>query len=275
MGAGRRPARPPERRLGRGRGGARVRRAGCCDRAVREAAGDRADCGTRGRAAAAPALVRQLEQLPRADRGRRAPRQAPAPLLRTGSRGGGSGLACAAWPRAAPAAASGGAARRSVLRVRLLLAPVGGRPGGGHEPAAVLHPALRGAARHGGPRELPALGAARPGDRCHCPRHPVRGGRALAGGHPRIVLLRAQPGRFEREHGLLPRDLPVRRPEPLRAPCGARDRRGPHAARHAALASMAPHRPYRGDVDRPALLVLAVEHGGVARDHGRARSGHR
>ena len=40
--------------------------------------------------------------------------------------------------------------------------------------------------------------------------------------HPRAVLLRAQPRRLEREHGLLPRHLAVRRPEPLRAPRGAR-----------------------------------------------------
>ena len=121
--------------------------------------------------------------------------------------------------------------------------------------------------------ELPALGAARPGHRRARARHPVRGGRALAGGHARAVLLRAEPRRVEREHGLLPRDLAVRRPEPLRPPRGARDRRGAHAARHAALASVAADRPGGRDVGGPAVLVLAVEHGRAARDHRRARRG--
>ena len=49
---------------------------------------------------------------------------------------------------------------RGVLRLRLLLAPVGRRRGGRHEPAAVLHAAVRGAARHGRARR-----ASRPGRR--------------------------------------------------------------------------------------------------------------
>ena len=194
------------------------------------------DRRARGRAAAAAAVVRQLEHAARADRRRRAARQAPAALLRARRGGRRAGVAGAARPRAAPAADAGGAPGRGVLRLRVLLAALGGRRGGRHEPAAVLHAAVRGAARHGGARELPALGAARAGRRRARARHAVRGGGPLAGGHPRAVLLRAEPRRVEREHGLLPRDLAVRRPEPLRPPRGARDRRGAHAARHAALA---------------------------------------
>ena len=69
----------------------------------------------------------------------------------------------------------------------------------------------------------------------------ARGG-PLAGRHARAVLLRTQPRRVEREHRLLPRDVTVRRPEPVRPPCGARHRRGAHAARHATLASVAADR---------------------------------
>ena len=155
--------------------------------------------------------------------------------------------------------------------LRVLLAALGGRRGGGHEPAAVLHAAVRGAARHGGARRLPALGAARAGGRRARAGHAVRRGRPLAGGHPRAVLLRAQPGRVEREHGLLPGHVAVRRPQPLRAPPGARDRRGAGAARHAALAGLAPDRPGGRDVGRAAVLVLAVEHGRAAGGHGPAR----
>src|ERR671911_576000 len=101
--------------------------------------------------------------------------------------------------------------------------------------------------------------------------HTVRCGGPLAGGHPRALLLRAQPGRVECEHGLFPCHLAVRRPQPLRAPRGAGDRRGARAARNAALAGLAADRPDRSDVGRAAVLVLAVEHGRAARDHGPAR----
>ena len=43
----------------------------------------------------------------------------------------------------------------------------------------------------------------------------------LPGRHPRAVLLRPQPGRVQRQLGLLPGDVAVRRPQPLRAPRGA------------------------------------------------------
>ena len=63
---------------------------------------------------------------------------------------------------------------RGLLRLRVLLAPVGRRRGGRHEPAAVLHASVRGAAGHRCSRELPALGAARPCHRRARSRHPVR-----------------------------------------------------------------------------------------------------
>ena len=90
------------------------------------------------------------------------------------------------------------------------------------------------------PRALAAVGIGA--------RHGVRAGRALAGGHARAVLLRAQPRGVERQLGLLPRDLAVRRPEPLRAPRGARDRDSARAAGHAALAHVAAGRAAGGDV---------------------------
>ena len=52
----------------------------------------------------------------------------------------------------------------------------------------------------------------------------LRRRRAVAGRDSQAVLLRAQPRRVEREHRLLPRDLAVRRPEPVRAARGARHR---------------------------------------------------
>ena len=71
-----------------------------------------------------------------------------------------AGARCAADDlRAAPE--DDRAPRGRVLRVRLLLAPVGRRRGGGHEPAAVLHAAVRRPAGDASrARRLPGLGAA-------------------------------------------------------------------------------------------------------------------
>ena len=94
----------------------------------------------------------------------------------------------------------------------------------------------------------------------------------LPGRHARAVLLRAQPRGVERQLRLLPRHVAVRRPEPLRAPRGAGHG---HPARGAGAAAGRPapgHRAAGGDVGRPVLLLLAVEHGGAdRRDAGRGR----
>ena len=145
----------------------------------------------------------------------------------------------AARPPAACAAARDRPAGGGLLRVRLPVAAVGRRRGGGRQPARLLHAAVRRPARRGGPRGVPGLGAARAGRGGPDAGGPVRARRALAGGHAQAVLLRAEPGRLEREHRLLPRHLAVRRPEPLRAPRGARHRRGAGAAGRAALAHLA------------------------------------
>ena len=69
------------------------------------------------------------------------------------------GRCAAARVRALPAPdrpAGGG-----LLRLRLLLAGLGRRPGGGRQPARLLHAAVRRPAGHRGPGGLPGLGAAR------------------------------------------------------------------------------------------------------------------
>ena len=145
----------------------------------------------------------------------------------------GARLADAARRRGARAAARAGAARRGLPRVRLPVAAVGRRPGGRARTCSrssrcrsrCCWPWSPGpSSRDWAPRALAVCG-----DRAGVD---VRRRGRLAGDHPRAVLLRAQPGRLEREHGLLPRDLAVRRPEPLRPPPGARHRRRPHAAGH-------------------------------------------
>ena len=100
----------------------------------------------------------------------------------------------------------------------------------------------------------------------------VRRRRPLPGDHARAVLLRAQPRGLERQHGLLPRHVAVRRPEPLRPP------RGPRASAIVLallatgrgrdltlLAALVLH------VGRPVLLLLAVEHDRAAARDARAR----
>ena len=72
-------------------------------------------------------------------------------------------LARAARATGARAAARDRAAGRGVLRAGVPVAAVGGRRGGRHQPARVLHAAVRGAARHRRPRRLPGLRAARAG----------------------------------------------------------------------------------------------------------------
>ena len=115
--------------------------------------------------------------------------------------------------------------------------PVGGlgrRAGAGGRAAVVLHDPVRGAAGRAGPVAVPRHRAARHGRRPRRPRHRVRRHRAVPGGHARAVLLRAQPGGVERELRLLPRDLAVRRPQPVRPPRGAGHDRAagvPRAAR--------------------------------------------
>ena len=101
-------------------------------------------------------------------------------------------------------------------------------------------------------------------------RDAVRAGRPVAGGDARALLLRAEPHRLERQQRLLPRDVAVRRPEPVRASSGARHRRGAGAPRCPALEAVAARRPARDHVGGALLLLLAVEHGGAARGHPRA-----
>ena len=172
---------------------------------------------------------------------------------------------------AAPDRPAGG----GLLRLCLLLAGLGRRPGGGHQPAGVLHPALRRPGGHRGPGGLPRERAPDAGRHRHRARLAVRNGGAVAGGDPRGLLLRAQPRRVQREHGLLPGHLAVRRSEPVRAPPGAGDRRGAGAARGAPLACLAVDRRAGRHVAGAAVLLLPIEHGGAARGHARARPGHR
>ena len=101
-------------------------------------------------------------------------------------------------------------------------------------------------------------------------RDAVRAGWPVAGGDARALLLRAEPHRLERQQRLLPRDVAVRRPEPVRASSGARHRRGAGAPRCPALEAVAARRPARDHVGGALLLLLAVEHGGAARGHPRA-----
>ena len=101
-------------------------------------------------------------------------------------------------------------------------------------------------------------------------RRRVRGGGPLPGGHARAVLLRPQPGGVERQLRLLPRDLAVRRPQPLRPPRGAGDGDPAGGAGAAPGRPAAGHRAAGRDVGRPVLLLLAVEHGRPdGRDAGR------
>ena len=98
-------------------------------------------------------------------RGGRAPGPPAAALLRPGRRGAGARLADPPRRRGPRAAASAGAARRRLPRLRLPVAAVGGRSRGRGEHAHVLHAAVRGAAGHGRPRRVPRLGPARAGHR--------------------------------------------------------------------------------------------------------------
>ena len=123
--------------------------------------------------------------------------------------------------RRARAAARGGLPRGGVHRLRLPIAHVGRRAGVRRRAAAVLHRALRRAGGGGGPRAVPGLGARRARADRHRAGGRLRGGGPVPGRHARAVLLRPQPGRVQRQLGLLPRHVPVRRPQPLRAARGA------------------------------------------------------
>ena len=125
--------------------------------------------------------------------------------------------------RGAGAAARGRVARRGVHRLRMPVAHVG-RPDRARGGAAhLLHDPVR-------PAAWPwSRGRPSPTGRRACWRRSaiglgagVRGGGALPGRHARAVLLRPEPGGLEQQLRLLPGDLAVRRPEPLRPPRGAR-----------------------------------------------------
>ena len=235
---------------GRGRRGARDRRRGRRGGDTGAAARDRSGRRAAGRSLPAAALVRQRRHLPGLDRRRRPPGPAAAALLRAGGGRHRARLARAARARDPRAPHRDRRAGGRLLRVRLPVARVGGRPRGRRQPARLLHAAVRAAARDRRARRLPRQRPARAGGGRARARDAVRAGRPLAGRHPRALLLRAQPGRVERQHGLLPRHVAVRRPEPLRPPPRARHRRGAVAARGAALEAVAADRPARGHVGR-------------------------
>ena len=213
--------------------------------------------------------LRFVQPLSGLDRRGRAARATAAALPRAGRRGRRARLGGAARPAPAHAADGDLPAGGGVLRVRLHIALVGGRRRGGRQPARLLHAAVRRPGGHGRTGRVPRLRCARARGGGARAGVPVRGGRPLAGGHARAVLLRAQPRRVEREHRLLPRHVAVRRSQPLRAPCRARHRRSAVAAGRAAMAHLAVDWPDRSDVGGPALLVLAVEHDRSAAGHAR------
>ena len=92
----------------------------------------------------------------------------------------------------------------------------------------------------GRPGAVPGLGAARARADRDRPGGGLRGGGPVPGRHPRALLLRPQPGRVQRQLGLLPGHVAVRRPQPLRAARGAGPRVG------AGGAGAAPGRPAPG-----------------------------
>ena len=232
---GTRLARQAERRHRRGRGGAGARGGGRRGGAAGEAAGDRAGGGAGGGAVPAAAVIRQR----RARSSCRSPTTAAWaaccrstscwPRRRPRSAGG------AARPRAAPAPQRDRAAGAAFLAFACLsLIWADDLEAGANLlvfftlPFALL---LATVARADFPDSRPAS-PRRDGARRwrRCSRWSGSGRR-----HARALLLRAQPRRLERQHGLLPGDLAVRRPEPVRPPSGARHRRGAGAARGAAV----------------------------------------
>ena len=133
-------------------------------------------------------------------------------------------LAARGEPRARRSPAARLAARR-LPRLRVALAPLDGRRARRGEPARVLPAPVRGPRRRRRRGALPTLDAARPRhDRGRARPRLRRRGPVAAGDRP-PALLRAQPRGLEQLRQLLPRHLALPRPEPLRPPPRARDRR--------------------------------------------------